>query len=127
MTALEFSKMNLDEVKKSVKLCMELQLTAFIQGSPGLGKSALVRDIAEEKNLKLIDIRLSQCDLTDLNGLPKTDGKKATFLPFDTFPLEDDPLPEGKDGWLIFLDELNAAPRSLQCAAYKIILDRMVG
>ncbi len=119
--------MNIKDLKESVKLCIDSNLTPFIQGSPGLGKSAIVKEIAADRNLKLIDVRLSQCDITDLNGLPKTDGKKATFIPFDTFPVEGDELPEGKDGWLVFLDELNAAVRSVQCAAYKLILDRMVG
>jgi hypothetical protein len=31
------------------------------------------------------------------------------------------------DGWLLFLDEANAAPRSVQASAYKLVLDRMVG
>lgn len=30
-------------------------------------------------------------------------------------------------GWLVFFDELPSAPRSVQAAAYKIILDRMIG
>lgn len=119
--------MNIKDLKESVNLCIDSNLTPFIQGSPGLGKSAIVKEIAAERNLKLIDVRLSQCDITDLNGLPKTDGKKATFIPFDTFPVEGDELPEGRNGWLVFLDELNAAVRSVQCAAYKLILDRMVG
>ncbi len=119
--------MKIDMVKKSVSLCMDANLTAFVQGSPGLGKSAIVREIAEERNLELIDVRLTQCDITDLNGLPKLDGAKATFLPFDTFPVDGDPLPQGRDGWLLFLDELNSANKSVQASAYKLILDRMVG
>ncbi len=119
--------MNIENLKESVKLCIDSKLTAFIQGSPGLGKSAIVKEIARERNLKLIDVRLAQCDITDLNGFPKRDGSKATYLPFDTFPVEGDPLPEGKSGWLLFLDELNSAVKSVQGAAYKLILDRMVG
>jgi hypothetical protein len=45
----------------------------------------------------------------------------------DTFPLQGDPLPKGKAGWLLFFDELNSADRSVQKAAYKIFLDRKVG
>ena len=45
----------------------------------------------------------------------------------NTFPVENDPVPEGFKGWLIFLDELNSASLSVQAAAYKLILDRMIG
>ena len=36
-------------------------------------------------------------------------------------------IPKGKEGFLLFLDEINSADQSLIAAAYKIILDRMVG
>lgn len=119
--------MNIVKIKESIKRCIDKKLVPFIQGSPGLGKSAIVREIADDMNLDIIDLRLSQCDITDLNGLPKLSGEKSTFLPFDTYPLQKDSLPEGKNGWILFLDELNSAVRSVQCASYKLILDRMVG
>lgn len=40
-------------------------------------------------------------------------------------PLDKDGKP--MNGWLIFFDELPSAPRSVQAAAYKIILDRLIG
>lgn len=119
--------MNIKELQRAVEVCLLSKVVPFIQGSPGIGKSDLVKAIAKKYKLKLIDIRLSQCDPTDLNGLPKLDGDVATYLPFDTFPTENTELPENTDGWLIFLDEINSAPRSIQAAAYKLILDRMVG
>ena len=45
----------------------------------------------------------------------------------DIFPIEGDQIPQGYKGWLIFLDEMNSAPIAVQAAAYKLILDRMVG
>lgn len=44
------------------------RLIPFIKGSPGLGKSAMVKQLAKKYNLKLIDIRLGQVDPTDLNA-----------------------------------------------------------
>ena len=107
-------------------------LVPMIAGSPGIGKSDLVRSLAEQFNLYVIDHRLSTSDPTDMSGLPATQGDKATFLPFDLFPTEDTPLPinaDGKpyDGFLLFLDEVNSAPQSVQAAAYKLVLDREVG
>lgn len=43
------------------------------------------------------------------------------------FPIEGDPIPHGYSGWLLFLDEATSAPPAIQAAAYKLILDRMVG
>jgi len=102
-------------------------LVPMLVSSPGIGKSQAVYQVAKQYNLKVIDIRLSQCDPSDLNGFPSLQDGKARYLPMDTFPLEGDPLPVGYDGWLIFFDEATSAPKAVQAASYKIILDRMVG
>jgi hypothetical protein len=102
-------------------------LVPFLHGSPGCGKSQIIHTLAETFNLKLIDVRLSQCDPTDLNGYPQIIGGKASYIPMDTFPLEGDSVPEGYSGWLLFFDETNSAAAAVQSAAYKILLDRKIG
>ena len=106
---------------------IQAKIVPMLTGSPGMGKSAIVKDIAKTYNLKLIDLRLSQCDPTDLMGFPSIQGQRAGYLPMETFPLEGDPIPEGYSGWLLFLDEFNSASIAVQAAGYKLILDRMVG
>jgi hypothetical protein len=119
------------KAKSDAIRCVVRGLVPFIQSSPGLGKSSLVREIAQEGNLKVIDVRLSQSAPEDLQGLPMrsvVNGvEKAHFVPFNTFPLASDPIPDGFKGWLLFLDEFNSASRSVQAAAYKLTLDRLVG
>jgi hypothetical protein len=119
--------MLIKDLVKSVEVAVKSGVVPFIQGSPGIGKSDIVKQVANKYKLKLIDIRLSQCDPTDLSGLPKLNGNRAEFLPFNIFPIEGDELPEDKSGWLIFLDEINSASRAVQASAYKLVLDRMVG
>ena len=104
-------------------------IVPMIHGSPGIGKSQIVHQIAEAHGLKLVDMRLSQCDPTDLAGFPQIDAArgKAGYLPMDTFPLEGEAPPTGYNGWLLFFDEANSAPKAVQAAAYKILLDRMIG
>lgn len=104
-------------------------LVPYVQGPPGVGKSDIFRQFAEKYSLKVIDIRLSTHSPEDLTGLPmrKSDGIKAEFAPFDMFPLVGDTVPEGYDGWLVIMDELSSAPKALQAAAYKVILDREIG
>lgn len=39
----------------------------MLHGSPGVGKSDIVRQIAKQRGIELIDLRLSQLDPVDLN------------------------------------------------------------
>jgi len=105
------------EAKEMLIDCIKVGLVPFLQGSPGIGKSDIVRTIASEFNLKVVDLRLSQCDPTDLSGFPMLLGDKAGYVPMNTFLLENDSLPKGYNGVLLFLDEFNSAPRAVQCAA----------
>lgn len=119
-------------------------LVPYVRSAPGIGKSDSAKKFAKKYDLKIIDIRLSQCMPEDLQGYPMRDGNKATFTPFDIFPLEGEELPQKRDedgnlmfdkdknpirykGWLLLLDELSSANKAVQAAAYKVILDRQVG
>ena len=106
---------------------IKAKLVPMVVGSPGCGKSQIVHSIAKEYGLKVIDLRLSQCDPTDLMGFPNIQGSKAGYVPMNTFPIEGDAIPEGYNGWLLFLDEFNSATPAVQAASYKVVLDRMVG
>ena len=119
--------------------------------------SDIVKQVAEEFDLKVIDIRLAQADPTDISGFPtlNEDRSRCHYAPPVTFPLAIDKLPikvpetrkpmdpstpgyvNGMTtvdtpaiyykGWLLFLDELTSAPLMVQAAAYQLILDRQVG
>jgi hypothetical protein len=122
----------ISEASHLITLAIQAKLVPMIHGSPAVGKSSIVKAIAEKFKLKLIDLRLAQCDPVDAgSGLPSVyelNGmRRAGYLPFDTFPIEGDPIPDGYNGWLLFLDEFNSAPLAVQAAAYKLTLDRMVG
>jgi hypothetical protein len=105
----------------------------MVKGPPGIGKSAIMQSIADEFRLKLVDHRLSTSAPEDLSGLPDFErgdvgqDTKATFRPFDIFPTRGTPIPDGKDGWLLFLDEANSGIQEVQAASYKLVLDRMTG
>lgn len=81
------------KAREYVEDCLNANLVPFMKGAPGIGKSAIVKAICEERNLYLIDVRLSQADPTDLNGFPFEKEGKATYIPFDTFPVEGEKLP----------------------------------
>ncbi len=112
-----------------IKEAFRTKSVPYLKGSPGTGKSAIYAMIAEQYKLKLIDLRLASYEPTDLLGFPHVDLElgKASYIPFDSFPLEGDPIPDGYNGFLLLLDEINQADRAVIKAAYKIVLDRMVG
>lgn len=128
MTGLSAYECTPRQIREFSIEAIQAGLVPFIHGSPGIGKSAIMHSIANEFNLQLIDHRLSTSAPEDMTGLPRfLDNGTATFAPFDIFPLEDTPLPEGKNGWLLFLDEANSGTKMIQAAAYKLVLDRMTG
>ena len=106
-----------------------IQRTVNILGSPGMGKTHCVEAFIKDQNLFGVDIVLSQYDSVDLLGypMPNKETGKMSFLPIDKFVLEGEKIPGNKDGVCIFLDEINAAPRAVAAAAYRLILERKIG
>lgn len=120
---------SLADAREMVKRCLFVGLMPMVTGSPGCGKSEMIKSIANEYNLKLIDERLSTDEPPDMKGYPNINYEtgKASYYPMDIFPLETDPIPEGYDGWMLFLDELNSADEDMQKSAYKTVYDLEVG
>ena len=94
------TKVTASTAKPLVMHAMKSGVVPMIHGSPGLGKSDLIKSICSTLNLQLIDIRLSQIEPTDLMGLPNFKDGLAAYMPFDIFPLAGDKLPEGKNGYV---------------------------
>lgn len=120
-------KVNSKQAASMLVSYLKAKLVPMMVSSPGIGKSSIIHQIAKEYQLKIIDLRLSQCDPTDLCGFPVVENGKAGYVPMNTFPIEGDLIPEGYTGWLLFLDEFNGASAAVQMASYKLVLDRMVG
>ncbi|MEF3279556.1 MAG: AAA family ATPase [Elusimicrobiota bacterium] len=112
------------EAKQIIKKCLLAKLPCFIWGGPGIGKSSCVREICDEENTELFDIRLSLLDPTDLRGLPfpnKTRGIVEWLVP-DFLPPSN-----SKQKIVLFLDEFNCAPKQVQMASLQLLLDRKLG
>lgn len=106
---------------------LEKGLVPFLQSSPGLGKSSMVRAYAKKHNLAVIDHRVSTSGPEDFSGLPDLTGDKAVHKPFEFLPVAGDAIPDGKDGWVLYLSEFNSGLPSVITAAYKVLLEREVG
>lgn len=93
----------------------------MLWGAPGVGKSAIVKTVAKNHDIPLIDVRLSQREPVDLRGIPVPDGDRTRWLVSSEWPT----APQIKG--ILFLDELTAADRAMQAAAYELVLDRKLG
>jgi len=96
-------------------------IPVFIHGSPGIGKSYIVAEVAKKHSLELIDVRLSQMDPVDLRGVPAIRDEQTVWMPPVFFPKD------SNSSGILFLDELNSAPPSVQAAIYQLVLDRKMG
>ncbi len=105
--------------------------SVMLWGAPGVGKSQAVRQIADnisrktKKKVNVTDVRLLLFNPIDLRGIPTANEDKtlAIWLKPQIFQMD----PSEKVVNILFLDELSAAPQSVQAAAYQITLDRVVG
>jgi len=111
------------EIKQSLDKLIESQIPVFVWGSPGIGKSSIIKQIAKDKGLEFVDLRLSLLDPTDLKGIPFFDkeNNEAVWASPNFLPK----VPNSKG--ILFLDEINTAPPSVQASAYQLVLDRKVG
>mgnify|MGYP003325447085 CR=1 FL=1 len=90
-------------------------------------RAELVEGIAKELGGLMIDLRLGQMEPTDIRGIPfynKDTGKMDWAEPQ---ALPDEELASKYPVVVLFLDEMNSAPASVQAAAYQLILNRRVG
>lgn len=114
------------EFKRFLKLSLEKnpKRAIFVYGGVGVGKSSCIKQVADELDYELRDIRLSLLDAVDLRGLPDIDKtKKETYWTKPIFL-----PPENYDKKVIlFLDEFNTASASVQNACLQLVLDRGIG
>jgi len=115
------------QARKSLLKAFSKKRPLFLWGPPGIGKSELVAEIAQELGGHMIDLRLGQMEPTDIRGIPfynKDTGKMDWAEPVDL------PTKEFASQYpivVLFLDEMNSAAPSVQAAAYQLILNRRSG
>jgi len=95
----------------------------MLWGTRGVGKSSVVRQVADHFKVPLVDLRLTTIEPVDIRGAIYADEVQGKTV---WFPPEFLPAPDQPAG-ILFLDELTAADQRLQISAYSLILDRRVG
>lgn len=105
--------------------------SVMLWGPPGVGKSQGVRQVASALEARtcrravVTDVRLLLFSPIDLRGIPVPNEDKtlAVWLKPQIFDMD----PSDDVVNIVLLDELTAAPSSVQAAAYQITLDRACG
>jgi hypothetical protein len=115
------------QARKAILAAFKSKRPVFLWGPPGIGKSDVVADITKELGGHMIDMRMAQMEPTDLRGIPffnKDNGKMDWAPPID---LPDEELAAKHPIIVLFLDEMNSAPPTVQAAGYQLILNGRVG
>jgi hypothetical protein len=112
-----------NQAKVALRKCIKIKRPVFMWGPPGIGKSDIVKQIGEEQEREVIDVRLSLWEPTDIKGIPYYNSNLGTMTWAPPGELPSDPNSTA----ILFLDELNSAAPATQAAAYQLILNRRVG
>jgi len=123
----ESRTINSQEARAGLKKCFDKKRPVFLWGPPGIGKSELVADIAQEMEGYMIDLRLGQMDPTDIRGIPYYNKEMNLMDWAPPIDLPSEELAKDYPVVVLFLDEMNSAAPAVQAAAYQLILNRRVG
>jgi hypothetical protein len=112
-----------DQLLEVLKACHAAKLNPFVQGQPGVGKSAVVAAYAKSINAEFVDARLAYYAPQDVQGFPYLDtdeqGKTMRFSRPAFWPKTANPV--------IALEEFNCASKSVQNVALQFLNERQVG
>ena len=124
--------MRISKVKEAVTFLLKTDgaPTPFIKGRPGIGKSQIIKQIANQSyDGNIIDCRLSQFMSEDLKGIPKVDleDKVMRWFSPDVFPLEGSTIYDSDSKGILFFDEINRAMPDVLQAVFQLVLDKCIG
>ena len=92
----------------------------ILHGAPGIGKSTIVKQVADELGIGFVDIRLSMLERVDLCGLPSVENNTTKWNIPAIWPRDEE------SAGIIYLDEITSCSPDLQCASYSILCERRI-
>jgi hypothetical protein len=107
-----------DSIDKLTNLPPEISI--LLQAMHGIGKSSVVKQVADKLGIGFYDVRLSQCEVGDIKGLPIPNDETRTTEFYKPKWWPRDMNSQG----ILFFDELNRAAVDVQQAVFEVCLDR---
>lgn len=139
---------NMNDVKNTVELVLLSGKVPTLVGSCGIGKTQIMKEVANEMNLKLITVEMSLLKDGEIGGLPIVTDKKENGRVFKTTEyaihhkikemnhtltltkdgkeMAPDKSNAKYDGVLLFLDEINRSSFEVMQESMNIILNRNI-
>lgn len=126
----KYPKMTPREVGKLLRWAFEQRRPVLVIGRPGVGKTSITRQVAEELGMELIVAHPVVDDPTDYKGMPFTyrdivngeERQRAAFLPFGDL----EKLIDARQPTVHLADDLGHAPKTVQAAYMQLLLNRAV-
>lgn len=123
--------MNIPTVKPSILKKMLFHnakrgIVTMIWGASGVGKSAIMKQVADELGAKFHDLRANLFDPVDVRGGLKVIDDNGHWRTVYGIP-EDYPAPGSKDLHFLAIDEITTAPKATMNALLQLLLDRRIG
>lgn len=114
--------LNYRQAAQAVAACLRAKRTALLYGSPGVGKTSLIRDAARAIGKPCHVLIASNLDPTDVAGLPYrgADGHVHRELFPEIRAVVDAP-------GVLFLDEATTMPKSVEGPMLRLALERNAG
>ncbi len=109
-------------IYKTLIVCIAAREPVIIWGPPGQGKTSVIRKIAGDQSRKLETVLASVREPQDFAGLPMLSNGLATLMPPDWAKR----LADDKNG-ILFIDEVNTAPPSVQAALLRVCFEKVAG
>jgi len=116
---------NLEEYRHTflaLSVCIEAKFPVILWGPPGQGKTSVLQSIATKQRRPMETLLASIREPQDFAGLPSIVNGRANLVAPDWAHR----LAEAGNG-ILFTDEVNTAPPSVQAALLRVCLDKVAG
>ncbi len=113
--------LGIEDTKRVLEYSVAADQPINLIGPPGIGKSAIVADVAKKLGLVFQPLILSLCDPTDIGGFPVSFQGQVDRCPLGPIKRACD------EACLLFLDELTCASPAVQGAALRLVYERWAG
>jgi MoxR-like ATPase len=113
----------MSQARECILSALSANVGCMLIGDPGVGKSALAKEVSEALSTPLGTLIGSTLDPTDVGGLPvvRVDGKGIDRVPLALIQRL------CREPGILFLDEIACAPPAVQAAMLRLILERVAG